>query len=100
MNREKVIKQNDRHVNERRLCPERRDVHAAPQQNYAAEQEHDELRGNGNGETEKRQNDDRNGELREHVDEIGTRKRLPEQSVAVAALSIKGFERLENSHDK
>src|SRR5256884_9772218 len=77
-------------MEERHPCPER------PGTQAAAQQEHDKLCDHRDGEAEERQNDEGNGELREHGGEVGNWQRLPEQDAAIAALSVQRVERVEN----
>src|SRR5438309_10858998 len=87
-------------MEERHPCPERPHTQAAAQQDCTAQQQHDELRDNSDGETEQRQNDEGNGELGEHCGEVGNWQRLPEQDAAIAALSVQRVERVENPNYK
>src|SRR5260370_22806587 len=83
-------------MEERHPCPERPDTQAAAQLDCAAQQQHDELRDNGDGEAEERQNDEGNGELRENGGEVGNWQLLQEQEAAIAELSAQRVERVEN----
>src|SRR5260370_41803135 len=83
-------------MEERHPCPERPDTQAAAQLECAAQQQHDELRDNSDGEAEERQNDQGNGELREYGGEVGNWQRLPKQDAAIAALTVQRVERVEN----
>src|SRR5258708_12692420 len=82
------------------LCPKRRDTETAPQQFGGAQQQHEEMRGNGDREGEQWQNDERNARLREHGDEIRNRKRLPEQDAALAALPVQPLQTIEQPANK
>ena len=73
---------------------------SAAEQNCAAEQQHDELGGDGDEESEQRKNDERNARLREHGGEIGDGQRLPEEDAAIASLAVKGFETIKDGDEK
>src|ERR1700758_4919322 len=100
MNGQNVVEQDHRQVEEGCVCPVHAEIQAAAQQDYTAQQEHEELRDNGDGETEHWQNDQGNCELREHGGEVGNRQRLPEEDAAIAALPVESVERVENPDDK
>src|SRR6267154_4768788 len=100
MNGRNMVEEHQRNVEEGHPYPESANILAAAKQCSAAQQQHDKLRGNGDGETQERQNNEGNGELREHGGEVGNRQRLPEENAAIAALSVQGVERVENPDDK
>ncbi len=99
MGRHQVVEQQQRHLEQRQFVHSAATLIPLASSTDAAQQQHDQLHGNGDREGEQRQNDERNARLREHGGEIGNRQRLPEQDAAIAALAVQRVETIKHTHD-